>query len=71
MKVQSTIASEIENVDLNITVTMPIRQWRQIIRQLPIEHPSSEFKMLVRDTIDKVLQAVDQQSATKTPEPED
>jgi hypothetical protein len=50
---------QINSMDLTIAVTMEVQQWRGLLKQLNVEHPSSQLSLIVRDALDHVTRATD------------
>lgn len=49
--------AEPERVDVTLTITMPLREWKLIRKELPRSHPHWELTNIINDAVDKVEQA--------------
>jgi hypothetical protein len=60
MHARAQLSEEIENVELSITVTMPLKEWRALNAQLPKAWPAWNVGALITDALSKVTKLADQ-----------
>lgn len=58
MKARARI--DVDDVPLEITITMTRKQWREILGQMPTGWPSWKLGVLLSDVLRQVTQATDQ-----------
>lgn len=60
MHARAQLSEKIEDVDLSITVTMKLKEWRELHDQLPKEWPAFKVGGLIADAVYKVTKLADQ-----------
>lgn len=60
MHARAQLSEKIEDVDLSITVTMKLKEWRELRAQLPRQWPAGKVDGMIGDALLKVTKLSDQ-----------
>jgi hypothetical protein len=53
------ISDKVEDLDVTISLTMTLAQWRQLMRQLPASWPSWKVAELIAKSVGEITTATD------------